>query len=229
MANRTGKSRPALSTLLNLAGFGLAAVASIVFCGIAAFSFLYTSEEMPQISEIRDRSVEVKPMHGSVAAAADLLGPGAEAALSDAPRDSPAVPNRRPREASGAQSASEPASLEASATHEPALSGTASPPPIPADQAGWVSRGIRVQDDQTVKRDADDAASHEEVPRQVIQQGKSHDYYLRTNAAAWKYRLKRECGPIKDRALYDDCFRSFRAQYPTDYASPTRTYSGRGF
>ena len=60
MANRTGRARPSLSTLLNLAGFGLAAVASIAFCGTAAFSFLYTSEEIPQISEIRDRSVELK-------------------------------------------------------------------------------------------------------------------------------------------------------------------------
>lgn len=233
MANRTGKSRPALSTLLNLAGFGFAAVASIVFWGMAAFSFLSTSEEMTQISEIRDRGVELKPMHESVPAAAELLGSGAEAAFSDRPRDSPAVPDPPPRAASGAQSASEPAppgASEASATHEPALSGTASPPPIPADQPDWVSRGIQVQDHQAVKRDADDAASpHEQMPEQVIQQGKSHEYYLRTNAAAWKYHLKKECGPIKDRALYNDCFRSFRAQYPTDYASPTRTSSGRGF
>ena len=231
MANRTGKPRSALSTLFNLAGFGLAAVASIVFFGIAAFSFLSTSEELPQISEIRDRGVEVKPMHEPVPAAAELLG--AEPAFSGPPRDSPAVPDTRPREASGAQSAPEPAppgASEASATHEAALSGTASPPRIPADKADWVSRASQVQDNQLVKLDADDApSSHEEMPRQVIQQGKSHDYYLRTNAAAWKYRLKRECGPIKDRALYYDCLRSFRAQYPTDYASPTRTYSGRGF
>ena len=82
MANRTGKARSALNTLLNLAGFGLAAIASIVFCGIAAFSFLYTSEEMPQTSEIRDRSVEVKLVHESVPAEAELLGSGAEATFS---------------------------------------------------------------------------------------------------------------------------------------------------
>jgi hypothetical protein len=217
MANRTGKPRSALSTGLNLAGFGLAAVASIVFCGIAAFSFLYTSEEMPQTSENRDRSAEVKLTHESLSAAAELLGSG---------QDSPAGPDTPPREASGAQSASEPASpgaSEASATHEAALSGTASPPAIPADKADWVSRASQVQDNQLVKLDADDAAlPHEEMPRPVIQPGKS-------NAAAWKYRLKKECGPIKDRALYDDCFRSFRAQYPTDDASLTRTYSRKGF
>lgn len=226
MANRAGKPRPALSTLLNLAGFGLAAVASIVFCGIAAFSFLYTSEEMPQTYEIRDRGVKLKPMHESGPAAAELLGLGAEATVSDPPRDRPAVPDTPPREASGAQSRSDPASpgaSEASATYEAALSGTASPPPR-------VSPGFRVQDDQTLKLDADDAASsHEEMPRQVIQPGKAHDNYLRTNAAAWKYRLKKECGPIKDRVLYNDCFRSFRAQYPTDDASLTRAYSKRGF
>ena len=233
MANRTGRARPSLSTLLNLAGFGLAAAASIVFCVIAAFSFLYTSEEMPQTSEIRDRSVEVKLVHESVPAEAELLGSGAEATFSGPPRDGPAVPDTPPREASGAQSPSEPAQAsasEASAAYEPALSGTASPPPIPADQPDRVSRGIQVQEEQTAKLGADDgASSHEEMPRQEIQQGKAHDYYLRKNPAAWKYRLKKECGPIKDRVLYNDCFRSFRAQYPTDDASLTRTYSKRGF
>jgi hypothetical protein len=231
MADRTGKARSALSTLLNLAGFGLAAAASIIFCVIAAFSFLYTSEEIPQTSEIRDRSVEVKLLDESFPAAAELLGSGAEATFGDPPRDGPAVPDTPPREASGAQSPSEPAQAsasEASAAYEAALSGTASPPPIPADH-DRVSRGIQVQDNQTVKLDADDAvSSREEMPRQLIQQGKAHDYYLRKNPAAWKYRLKRECGPIKDRELYDDCFRSFRAQYPTDYSNPMRTYSRRG-
>ena len=233
MANRTGKTRPALSTLLNLAGFGLAAIASITFCGIAAFSFLYTSQEMPQISEIRDRGVEVKPKHESVPAAAEILGLDAEAAFSEPPRDRPSDPDTRPRAASGLQSASGPAlpaANETGATHELALSGTGWPPSVPADQPGSVSRGIQVQDNQTAKLDTDNAASpREQMPGQVIQQGKSHDYYSRTNTAAWKYRLKRECGPIKDRALYNDCLRSFRAQYPADYASPTRTYSRRGF
>ena len=233
MANRTGKPRPRLSTLLHLTGFGLAAAASIVFCGIASFSFLYTSKEMLRTSDIRDRGVEVNLVRPPVAVEAELRGLGAEAAVSTPARDSPAVPDTRPGEASGAQSASEPAppsASETSATQEAALSGTTSPPPIPADQPDWVSRGTEVQNNQKVKLDADDAAaSDEKMPRQMVQQGKSHDYYIRTNAVAWRYRLMRECGPIKDRALYSDCVRSFRAQYPAHFASPTRSYSGRGF
>jgi hypothetical protein len=218
MANRTGKPRPALSTLLNLAGFGLAAVASIFFCGIASFSFLSTSKEMRQISDIRDREVDVNPVRPPVPVDPELLGSGAEAAFGTPPRDNPPVRDTPPREASGTQSASEPAppgASEASATQEVALSGTASPPPNPADQPDWVSHGIEMQNNQKVNLDTDDAAaSDERMTRQVIQQNKSYEYYYHTNGAAWRYRLIRECGPIKDRVLYDDCFRSFKAQYP---------------
>ncbi|MBV8092997.1 MAG: hypothetical protein JO110_07150 [Acetobacteraceae bacterium] len=204
MANRTGKPRlTPLSMLLDLAGFGLAAAASIVFYAIAAFSGLYISEETPKSSEIRDRDIEVRPVQPPVPVKAELLGLGAEATLSTPPRDSPAILDMRRREVSGAQPVSEPASLgasEASATQE-------------------------------VKLDADNAAalSHEKMPRQAIQQGHSHDYYFRTNAASWSYRLIKECGPIKNRTLYTDCVRSFRAQYRGHYVSATTTYSGRGF
>ncbi|MBV8521381.1 MAG: hypothetical protein JOY71_04505 [Acetobacteraceae bacterium] len=204
MANRTGKPRlTPLSMLLDLAGFGLAAAASIVFYAIAAFSGLYISEETPKSSEIRDRDIEVRPVQPPVPVKAELLGLGAEATLSTPPRDTPAILDMRRREVSGAQPVSEPASLgasEASATQE-------------------------------VKLDADNAAalSHEKMPRQAIQQGHSHDYYFRTNAASWSYRLIKECGPIKNRTLYTDCVRSFRAQYRGHYVSATTTYSGRGF
>jgi hypothetical protein len=216
MANRTGKPRPALSTLLNLAGFGLAAVASIVFCGIASFSFLSTSKEMPQISDIHDRSIEVNQVRPPVPVEPGLLGSGAKAAFTTPSRDNPPVPDTPPREASGAQSVepAPPGTSEASATQETALSGTASPP-APAHQSDWVSRGIEVQNNQKVTFEADDAASSDgKMPKPVIQPDRSYEFYPRTNISAWRYRLMRECGPIKDRALYDDCFRSFRAQYP---------------
>jgi hypothetical protein len=136
-----------------------------------------------------------------------------------------------PREVSGGQSVSEPLSpgaSEAIAPQEASLSGAASPQAIPAEQPDRVSRGIETPHNQEVKLDADDVASNEKMPKQAIQQSQSHDSYFRTNAASWRARLTRECGPIKYRALYNDCVRSFRAQYPMHYAGPTRTYSGRG-
>ena len=240
MANRTGKPRlTPLSMLLDLAGFGLAAAASIVFYAIAAFSGLYISEETPKSSEIRDRDIEVRPVQPPVPVKAELLGLGAEATLSTPPRDTPAILDMRRREVSGAQPVSEPASLganEASATQEGLVSGTASPRPREVSGAQPVSEpaslgASKASATQEVKLDADNAAalSHEKMPRQAIQQGHSHDYYFRTNAASWSYRLIKECGPIKNRTLYTDCVRSFRAQYRGHYVSATTTYSGRGF
>jgi hypothetical protein len=96
MDNRTGNPRPMLSTLLNLAGFGLAAATSIVLWGIASFSFLDTKQRNIQ----NDR--HPRPVRRSTTGAsagpveAELRGLRAEAAFSTPARDSPAVHDTRP-------------------------------------------------------------------------------------------------------------------------------------
>src|SRR5438045_4900251 len=44
-------------------------------------------------------------------------------------------------------------------------------------------------------------------------------YGFSNNFDFWMYRIRKECGPITDRALHADCVRSFRAQYPLHHAS----------
>jgi hypothetical protein len=129
----------------------------------------------------------------------------------------------RPPAVIGAQPVSEPlppGASEGSATADASLIGTVPTPPIPAEKRDPVFREMH----QSVNLGGDDAASHEKIPIKHVQQGQSHDHYFSTNAAFWRYRLRKECGPIKYPALHGDCVRSFKAQYPIRYASPARTH-----
>jgi len=129
----------------------------------------------------------------------------------------------RPPEVIGAQPVFEPlppGASEGSATADASLIGTVPTPPIPAEKRDPVFREMH----QSVNLGGDNAASHEKIPIKHMQQGQSHDHYFSTNAAFWRYRLRKECGPIKYPALHGDCVRSFKAQYPIRYASPARTH-----
>jgi hypothetical protein len=237
------------STLLGLVSFGLVGAATILFFSIASFSFLYTSEGTPRDSGIRDRGFEVEPVlsdsfsyvHANrppVPRETDLSGSAAGATVSIFP-DRSAAHDLRPPEISEPlpPSASEgsgtaqtrppeiseplpPSASEGSAIQDASLSGTAQTVPVPAAQRDEVFRGSAMHHDQT----ANLGAPRVRMPIQNVQQGQSNDYYFSTNAAFWIYRLRKECGPIKDRALHADCVRSFRAQYPGHYASPTRRH-----
>ena len=127
----------------------------------------------------------------------------------------------RPPEVIGAQAVSEslpPGASEGSATADASLIGTVPTPP--AEKRDPVFREMH----QSVNLGGDNAASHEEIPIKHMQQGQSYDHYFSTNAAFWRYRLRKECGPIKYPALHGDCVRSFKAQYPIGYASPARPH-----
>ena len=215
------------STLLGLVSFGLVGAATILFFSIASFSFLYTSEGTPRDSGIRDRGFEVEPVlsdsfsyvHANrppVPRETDLSGSAAGATVSIFP-DRSAAHDLRPSEISEPLP---PSASEGSAIQDASLSGTAQTVPVPAAQRDEVFRGSAMHHDQT----ANLGAPRVRMPIQNVQQGQSNDYYFSTNAAFWIYRLRKECGPIKDRALHADCVRSFRAQYPGHYASPTRRH-----
>jgi hypothetical protein len=156
-------------------------------------------------------------------AVSEPLPPGASegSAMQDASLSGTVM--TRPPEVIGVQPVSEPlppGASEGSATADASLIGTVPTPPIPAEKRDPVFREMH----QSVNLGGDNAASHEKIPIKHMQQGQSHDHYFSTNAAFWRYRLRKECGPIKYPALHGDCVRSFKAQYPIRYASPARTH-----
>ena len=57
-------------------------------------------------------------------------------------------------------------------------------------------------------------AKWHETPAQNVRKSQSYDYLLGTNAAFRSARMRKECGPIKDPALRNDCVGSFGAYEP---------------
>ena len=57
-------------------------------------------------------------------------------------------------------------------------------------------------------------AKWHETPAQNVWKSQQYDYRLTTNAAFRNSRVRRECGPIKDLALRNDCVGSFGAYEP---------------
>ena len=53
-----------------------------------------------------------------------------------------------------------------------------------------------------------------ETPAQNVWKSQRYDYLLSSNAAFRSSRVRKECGPIKDPALLNDCVGSFRAYEP---------------
>jgi hypothetical protein len=128
----------------------------------------------------------------------------------------------RPPEVIGTRPVPEPLlprASEESAAQGASLIGIVPTLPIPATQRDLVFRDFVIHHDHKVNF----GASYEKMPTRNIQQGQSHDSSS-TSAVFWSYRVRKECGPIQDSVLHADCVRSFKAQYPVRYASPTRTH-----
>jgi hypothetical protein len=53
-----------------------------------------------------------------------------------------------------------------------------------------------------------------ETPAQNVWKSQSYDHLLSSNAAFRSSRVRKECGPIKDPALRNDCVGSFSAYEP---------------
>ena len=53
-----------------------------------------------------------------------------------------------------------------------------------------------------------------ETPAQNVRKSERYDYLLRTSGNFRAYRMKRECGPIKDSELRASCVGSFSAFEP---------------
>ena len=53
-----------------------------------------------------------------------------------------------------------------------------------------------------------------ETPAENVWKSQQYDYLLRTNGNFRAYRMKRECGPIRDPGLRGSCIASFSAYEP---------------
>jgi hypothetical protein len=53
-----------------------------------------------------------------------------------------------------------------------------------------------------------------ETPAQNVRKSQAYDHLLTTNAAFRNSRVRKECGPIKDPALRNDCVGSFSVYEP---------------
>ena len=53
-----------------------------------------------------------------------------------------------------------------------------------------------------------------ETPAQNVWRSQQYDYLLRTNGNFRAYRVKKECGPIRDPGLRGSCIASFSAYEP---------------
>jgi hypothetical protein len=57
-------------------------------------------------------------------------------------------------------------------------------------------------------------AKWHETPAQNVRKSQQYDYLVSTNAAYRSSRVRKECGPIKDPALWNNCVASFGAYEP---------------
>ena len=80
---------------------------------------------------------------------------------------------------------------------------------ISAPEPNPIFRDLEIQRAELQKMDEGGATPHDEKLGQQSGNRRSDDHFggLR---ADFRYRVKRECGPIHDRALYRDCVASFR-------------------
>ena len=53
-----------------------------------------------------------------------------------------------------------------------------------------------------------------ETPARNVWKSQQYDYLLSTNSSFRAYRVKKECGPIKDPAVRSDCVGSFSVYGP---------------
>jgi hypothetical protein len=82
----------------------------------------------------------------------------------------------------------------------------------PDDPRGHVLRTIEIQRNQSAKLEQDDFASDQKAPPQNAQRQRA-DLHLLSPSAAFRSRVRKECGSIIFRTLYRHCVASFGAHY----------------
>ena len=57
-------------------------------------------------------------------------------------------------------------------------------------------------------------AKWHETPAQNVRKSQQYDYLVETNSSFRAYRMRKECGPIRDPELRNNCVASFGAYEP---------------
>jgi hypothetical protein len=82
----------------------------------------------------------------------------------------------------------------------------------PAAEQKEILQQLELQQNQPAKRDEADLLSDAKAPAQNAQNGRDVGYPLSPHAA-FRYRVRKECGPIDDPVLYLHCVASFGVHY----------------
>jgi hypothetical protein len=193
---------------------------------------LYTEVHTAPPAAIADLPSSVRetialPSAGQNLATPDVqpVGPGSSSNF-EPPSDSEANPTiQETRDASSTQAVPIDKTLGASQESAPVsmpppaqlvnASPTALPPPLPAvpipdKERDRLFEAFGTQHPQPAKFDEGTITTHQTTPAQPVQNKRANEHPPGSKAA-FQYRVKKECGPIHDPQLRQDCISSFSA------------------
>jgi hypothetical protein len=129
----------------------------------------------------------------------------------------PPTDETRPPELSESQQAgTEPAPL-ADVVSAPlnASPATMATKPIVDEERDRLFQVFQIRNAEPTRLDQAKIASHETAPAEQGQNTRSYSYdHPPSSKAAFRYRVRKECGPINDPELRRDCIASFSSHYP---------------
>ena len=206
MRARIDQAAPTAGMLPQLVSIGLVAAATVILFSIASFSFLDTGEETlaesgsSRAGVLSAGATSLKPdfepsPEGDASASLQQSRRAAEIATS-----APETP-----QASGSEVTAAEPSLAAGAVSAPADASVRTLPAAPITDKIWQN--------QTPQREQADLLLDGDTPAQDVPSGQGVGYPLSPHAA-FRYRVKKECGPIiNDPVLYRHCVSTFGIHY----------------
>ena len=225
MRARTDEAVPTKGMLPQIISIVLVAAATVVLFSIASFSFLGTSPKPFTRSSSDGNSVELNstrsgpaPFTGSNTA----LVPGGTTPPKPSFEPSPArdAPISAPEPQSTAQAPTRSATETPTAETNGGVGTPTEPvppadePTAPADPSGFARPAApaadEIQQNRPVERDQANLPSGDDTAAQSAQNRHDPGYPL----SAFRYRVKKECGPIiNDPVLYRHCVSTFGVHY----------------
>jgi hypothetical protein len=181
--------------LLQLTSIGLVAAATVILFSIAAFSFLGTGVET-QMGSSNDHNPSSYAGADAVAGPSETMRPSFDAAA-------PTASTPQSEVAPGA------------VTAQPEISGVRETSAEPLARIGAADTPAidRIEHSQPAVRDQADLFSSNGEAAQGPQNGYGSGYRPDSHAA-FRYRVKKECGPIlNDPVLYRHCVSTFGIHY----------------
>jgi hypothetical protein len=226
MRARIDQAVPTMGVLLQLVSIGLVAAATAILFSIASFSFLGAGPGTFTGSDTRNGGVEFNSMrYGSAPYT------GGNAAFVPAETTSPKPSFEPPPGSEASASSREPLGAAdgpaISAVETPRTNGSEGIADVPPRLAGETHAPVDASDrtvlampaahevrlDQPAQRDQADLLSDDKTPAQSARNEHDSGSPLSPHAA-FRYRVKKECGPIiNDPVLYRHCVSTFGVHY----------------